>query len=813
MSLRLDVRHSIRLSLRQWPSTTLILVTLALAIGANAAIFSVVDTVLLRPLPYPDPDRLVRVVVRMEGDAASVYQQAHDGGTWQLVRDHARFLNAAVYSDWVKGVNVAGGGAAFFADQQRVGAGYFRLLGVLPVLGREFTEDEDRPGGPAVVIVSYPLWQRLFRGDAAAIGRTLTLKGEPHTVVGVMPAGFQSTAVADLWTPLRPTTTGEGTGANYAILARLAPGMSIGVASQRLAGVAEHSGQYTATEAGRRPTLALVPLQEAETSAIERPLILAWAAVGIVLLIGCANVAGLLLARGAARVRELATRLAIGGGTKAVVRLVMLEALLLALAGGIAGLGVAVGLLRLFRRLAEGLLPTVADASLDGRILAVSFLLILLTAALAAFAPAAAALTIDLRTALSSGGGRSVAGGGRHWSRRALVTAEVALAVLLLVGAGLLVRTLAHLRSLDPGFSPDHVIAASFSLDDARYHAEGTVTRLLHRGVERLRALPGAEAAAAGLSLPYERGLNMPVWRLDAAGEDRPFLSNVTYVTPGYFETLQIPLRRGRPFEQGDDEAALPVVIVNEAFARQYLADQDPLGMPIRIGPDVRTVVGVAGNVQQVSSFGSYGPIGAIPAAYVPVAQVSPELLRLAHTWFSPRWIVRSTAPPGTLQRDLTRVTANLDPLLPVAGFQTLDELRARALAWERLQATLLGALAGLAVVLAVTGVYGLVSQSVIERRRELGIRLALGATLGRAVREAALPGLLMAAAGIVIGCVLAAGASGALRSLIWGVTPLDPVTFGGVAAGLLLSASIASLVPAWRIVRLDPTATLREEG
>lgn len=811
MTWWLHVRHAVRLFVRHPGSTALLLVTLALAIGANTAIFSVVDATLFRPLPYPEPDRLVQVVTRYLGQGSAGMQSSQNGATWEAIRDHARSLDACVYSGWVKGVNFATGATAIFVRQERVGAGFFRVLGVSPFLGREFTKDEDRPGGPAAVVLSHGLWQRAFNGDAGVVGRRVTLKGEPHTVIGVMPAGFRTDADVDLWTPLKPTLTGEGEGDNYAVIARLRPGISRAAADEEVARVGLAVLERP-REAGVTSRLGLTSLQDGETHDLRQPLLIVWAAVGVVLLIGCANIAGLLLARAAARTREIATRMAIGGGRRAIVGQLLIESLLVTLVGAVAGVLVGVVLIDWLSRIADQDLLPIAPPSLDLRVLGMTIIVTVVTGVVAGLAPAIEASLVDLRVALTTGGARGMAAGSRHWSRRVLVTSEIAMAVLLLVGAGLLVRSVRYLDTLSPGFNPVNVVAASFSLDDTRYASPEKVTALFQDGAARLARIPGVEAVGAGLSLPYERGLNMGARRLDGpeAG-DQYLITNLTYVTPDYFTVLRVPIVRGRGITAADRDDSLHVVVVNEAFVRHYLRRQDPIGSRLSIGSDPCTVVGVVGDVEQVTSWGNYGPVGPIPAAYIPVTQTSGPFLSLVHTWFSPSWIVRTAAPPATSLRQIEEVTRALDPLLPIAAFRTLDELRARSLAWERFEALLLTSLSALALVLAVTGVYGLMSQSVQERRRELGLRLALGASFGRALGQAVVPGLTMALVGVGLGVVAASGASHALQHLLWGVTTADPLTYALVAFGLLGVAGVAALVPALSIMRLDPAETLRD--
>lgn len=355
-------------------------------------------------------------------------------------------------------------------------------------------------------------------------------------------------------------------------------------------------------------------------------------------------------------------------------------------------------------------------------------------------------------------------------------------------------------------------------MQDSRYATVASVDKLFHAGLARIRALPGVESAAAGLSLPYQTALNDGFRRVDGpeAGE-RALITDLSYTTPDYFETLRIPLLRGRTFREGDGPSSARVVIVNDAFVKKYLSRQEAVGSHIGFGQEetgshARQIVGVVGDVQQKSNWGGDGPLGAKPTIYMPVSQTSDGFVKLVHTWFSPSWIVRASGSPQTVIRGMQSAAGAIDPLLPIAAFHTIQDLRAESLAWQRFQATLLAALSGLALVLAVVGIYGLMSQSVAERRREMGIRIALGSSRSRAIREASLPGILLAIAGVLVGCLLAALSAKVLQHQVWGVSATDPVTYVGVALGLLLVAVVASLVPALRIARLNPADTLREE-
>jgi len=812
MNLPLEIRYALRL-LRRTPLVSgIIILTLALCIGANTAIFSVVDATLLRPLPYPEPGRLVQIARHVRAPGYEGDDTGEDGRTWEMVRDHAGLLDAAVYGS-TSGVNLAASGGVQFVQQESVGAGFFRVLGVQPMIGREFTREEDRPGGPAVTVLSHHLWKRIFNADPAAIGKSLMLRGEPFAITGVMPENFRSNAAADLWVPLRPSTAGEGSGRNYEIIARLKPGVSWSQAQTQIEAIGAPLVVQMKIPRDMSMRFGLLTFQQGQTADLRKPLLIAWAAVALVLLIGCANITSLLLARSAARTREIATRLALGAGRIAIIRQLLVEGLLLAISGGLAGLVVGyIGIAQL-SRLAEVQIPAAAAIRLDARVLAMTALLALLTSVLAGIFPAFEASRVDIRASLTEGGARSIAGARKRWTRRALVSGEVALAVLLLIGAGLLVRTLVHLYRLRPGFDPAHVIAASFSLQDARYTTSQSVNKLFRSGLDRIRELPGVESAAVGLRLPYERHLNDGFRRLDGPdASDQDIITDLCYVTPDYFKTLRIPVEQGREFHDSDSVTSVPVVIVNRTFAKKYLSKQEALGRHLRLEDIGREIVGIVGDVQQMPGWDRNAPLQPTPTAYIPALQTPGDFLTLAHTWFSPSWIVRTAGPPAGIIRSIQGISAAVDPLLPIAAFHDIEDIRSDSLQSQRFEATLLTALSSLALLLAVVGIYGLMAQSVAERRREMGIRIALGATLPRAIRSAAAPGIFLALLGVLGGCLLAALSSKVLAHLIFGVSALDPVTYATVAFGLLAVAAVASLIPSLRIAALNPADTLREE-
>ena len=809
-----DARYAARV-LRKSPVFTLTAVaTLGLAIGINTAVFSLVDGVLLKPLPFAQPDRLglVETTVRAPGGTDRV--TAQHGTTWEVVRDRATTADRAVFSTWTTGVNVVAGTQARHAQQQRVGAGFFRVLGIHPVQGREFSDAEDRRGGPAAVVVSRDFWRRTLDADPAAVGRTITLRGEPHAIVGIMPAGFHSGVDADLWTPLRATREGEGDGENFRVLLRLRDGTSWAEANADL-------GRLTAEILRQRPvpadvsvTFGAVPFQQGITGELRQPLAMIAGAVAIVLLVAAVNMAGLLLSRGARRTREIATRLALGSSRGGVIRQLLTESLVLSAVGGAVGVAVASIALDALRPSLEvfGVWQPVA---VDARAAGAAALLALIATAIFAVIPAIQATRMDVQAGLAAAGTRSVAGAAAHWPRRALVAAQVALGVVLLVAAGLLVRSFAHLQALDPGFDGRNVYAATISLQDARYRTSQQVQQLVDATLARVRQTPGIDAAAVSLGLPYERLLNLGFRHLDGpeASAPRGRMTTSAYIAGDYFGTFGIAVRAGRTFDDRDSSAAPGVAIVNETFARLYFDGGNPVGRRIALAGRDREVVGLVGDVQLKPSLGGErSPLAPMPLAYIPLAQVNDGLVRLVHGWFSPSFIVRASHDSASVVTAMRSALDASDPLLPFAKVRAMEVVQSEAVAQPRLFMTLMLVLSGATLVLVAIGLYGLIASSVAERTREMGIRLALGATAMQAVRSLAAPGLLLAVAGVVLGNILARTTSRLLGAFIFGVTPNDALTYIAVTVLLLSIAAIASVLPSLRILRLDPASTLRAE-
>lgn len=804
-----DVRYALRM-LRRSPGFTITAVaTLALVIGANTAVFSLANGLLLTPLPYPRPGELHLLQADVSSPRGSSSGTAHDGFTWMAIKDTSWGPRAAVFSNWSSGVNLAMDGHVMFVDQQRVGAGFFRVLGVTPLLGREFLSEEDVPGGPAVAVVSHGLWQRLFAGAHNVIGRTILLRGEAWQVVGVMPEGFESTSEADVWTPLRTSTSGEGSGTNYGILLRVPEGTPMDAAAAELRPLLDPSLRERGLGDDVTATVSLVSLHESMRADTRDVIVMLAAAAGLVLVIACANLAALLLARGGARTKEVATRMALGSGRWAVVRQLMVESLTLAAIGGVLGMGVGWFGLEALQVVAGERFSDWQRVSMDGRVLGMCAGLSVLTSVLFGLVPAWQASRLDVQSALVETGSRSIAGGARHWTRRGLVIAEVALGVVLLVCAGLLVRTFVNLRSIDPGFAPDGLVTATVSLLDARYPGPEEVTQLFDRTLEHLDATPGVTSAAVSLGLPFERVLNMGFRYPEEEGGRT---TSVMYATPAFFETLGVPIREGRVFQEGDQPESRPVVVVNEAFATYYSKDRHVMGRLLRLSGVEREVVGVVGNVQHRPGFFvtgmTPGPIVAAPLIYVPAAQINKGLTS-AHLWFGPVFTVRASSPAVAEQALITALSAS-DPLLPVGAIRQMSRVRSDAIAMQEMLMTLVGTLAVVALLLTTLGLHGVMAQSVAERTREFGIRMALGATAQSAVRMVTVGGLGLAAIGAVLGVGLAVPASSLVASSLYGVAERDPATYVGAAIFLVVVAGIASLLPALRLLRVDPASTLR---
>ena len=809
-----DLKYALR-QLRRNPGFTLtVLFTLALAIGANTAVFTMVNALFLRPLPYPRPHQLASLTRNYNygGNSGQETEDGQNGEVWELVRDNVTAAQFAVFSYGASGVNLQTKTAVRYVRQQRVSAGYFEILGIAPLFGRSFTSEEDRPNGPKAVILSFGLWHSLFSEDRAVLGRAILLKGEPHVIVAVLPENIHSIVPADLWTPLQPDRHGEGGGENYNIILRLRDGASWAQLYSQLSLLRPDSFlPFLKEDPARHAWLSALPLQQELSDAARKPTLILMSAVAFILLIACANLAGLMLVRVTRRSGELATRLALGATHASLLRQLMMEPLILAFSGGATGVALAVAGLGLFAKLLPPDMVPVGGLGLDGRVLIFALAASTFTTLLTGVLPALESRRVELRPSMAATS-RAVHNFGHRRMRQALIAGEIALTVVLLASAGLLIRTLIHLQTLPPGFDATNVMTAQVSLDDARYHDSVAFRKLLRQSLDAMKRIPGVDSAAVALSLPFERGLNNGFQLVEGAGTKEGHMSSAAYVTPDFFNALQIPVLAGRVFNDGDTEESATVAVVNASFAKEFFHSTEVVGRHFRSGKTVYTIVGVVGDVTKRPGLFRRAPLSTEVTYYFPATQFSGPAVAMIHVWFQPSWIVRTHGPISGLTEAMQKAMAEADPALPFAGFHRLGDFQIAALRQQRFEVLLLGVLAGLALLLSLVGVYGLVSNMVLQRTREIGIRMALGSTVRQAMIEIGTSGIIAVGFGIVGGLGLAAFSLRIIRSELFGVKTYDPLTMIAVPLLMVLAAAVAVFAPTQRIARIDPALTLRAE-
>jgi predicted permease len=809
------ILHELRYALKQLvknPGYALVVIlTLALCIGANTAIFSVVDALLLRALPYPEPQRLGSLMQSISGSSNVAYPVNIDRDTWRFVRDNVPAVTAAVASK-TGGVNLEATGRAQYVQGQRVSASYFDVLGLRPMIGRGFNASEDTPGGPRSVILSYGLWKDTFGGDTNIIGLSLRLKSVPYTVIGVLPARAQTPSTVDLWTSLRPDTSEEGGGDNFEPILRLKTGATWEQANTQLSRLESVTSRVLQKkDPGAKISYYAVPLQQTLSVETRTPAVILMAAVGFVLLVACANLAGLALVRVGRKEAEIATRLALGASKWAILRQFWMESLLLTTAGGIAALMVGgLTLEAMNRRIPQNFLP-LGGVSVDARVLLFTAIAGIGASLFFGLLPALSAGRIDVGSTLVNGGTRSVAQSSGTRTRYALIIGEVALTVVLLTVAGLLIRTLVYLRTLPPGFNPENVVVAKASLDDARYNNRASFLKLLDESTAAMQNISRVQSVAVGLTVPYERALNYTVRVADGPQSGNQDITNLVYVTPSYFDALQIPLRTGRLLAVNDTSNSQNVAVVNAAFAKRYLGRENSVGRHLLSDGNTIEIVGISADVITPPGFTAGSPIVAEPTVYLPATQMPMQLVNLAHLWFQPSWIVR-TRGNFAINQQMQQALAQVDPDLPISGFYAMSDVLSEALLLQHAEVGLLGTLAALALLLSSVGIYGLVSNLVNQRTRELGIRMALGCTLQGAMFEVSRSGIAATGAGLAAGLLLSLVAVKVLRSQLFGVASYDPLTLCAVSALLALVAVLAAVLPTFRIAKIDPAETLRAE-
>ncbi len=803
-TLRTDLRFALR-SLRRSPTFTVVaLLTLALGIGANTAVFSVLYGVLLKPLPYPEPERLVQLSVRgdqYEGEQFVSYPQFQ-----QLERTAPGLAVMAAAAP--VGFNIVATEGAVRASGLRVSHGYFRTIGVAPAMGRGFTAEEDQPGGANAVVLSHGFWRRAFGGDPGILHRSITLDGAPYEVIGIMPAGFQAMPAVDAWSTVAQVGHTIGSGTNLRFYARLAPGLSLEAARERWRPMAGDLKELFRGSIDPTATIELASALRVAVLDLSRPVKLLAGAIAFVLLIACANVTSLVLGRGLARGRELAVRQALGASRGRLVRQLLTESILLGLVGGGLGLLLATWGVQLLLGVLPADLPRAGEVRLDGTALAFTLGLSLLVGIGVGLFPAWQAGAGAGAGALKEGSGRTTAGAGHTRIRNALVIGQLAMALVLLTGAGLLIRTFSNLVRTDPGFEPERVLAAEIWLTGTRYESAAATSEFYERLTTELGGMPGVvRAGVVEAGLPLERGGNLPV-----AVDGERVGGSVDYrsVTPGYLDALGVPLRQGRGVFATDVEGSEPVVVVNETFATRYLGGSAAaLNRQVTVGGSQlapRRVVGVVADVR------SFVGMPAPATVFLPSAQTPPSFTRIFSSWFPIHVVVQTRDDPARLGEAVSGVIRRVDPQVPVGRVRPLTAVLGETLALQRFIMLVLGSFAGLALLLAVVGIYGLMSYIVIQRTREIGVRLALGARPGDVLRLVLRRGLALTLVGVALGLAGAAALTRLLVNQLHGVEPLDPRTFlvGGLT--LVVVALAASALPAARAARVPPITALRAE-
>ena len=792
-----DARHAVRQLVRTPVFTVVAVLTIALGVGATSAVFSVVNGVLLRPLPFKDPDALVRV--------------------HEIVPQFGRFLVApATFLDWraqnqvferlvasfTPTETLTGGSEPERVQAARVSWDTFDALGVAPALGTGFSPDHDRENGPAVMVISYGLWQRRYGGDPAIVGRAVPVGGAPVTVLGVMPADFYfPSRTTEVWRPIAIDPSDAPRGAHFlSVVGRLKPGVTVDQADTEMKTIADRlARQYPENSANE--SASVMSLHEYTVRNVRRMLFTLLAAVGVVLAIACVNVANLLLVRASVRQKEMAIRSALGAGRFRLAGQMISESLVLACTGGALGLMLAYFAVAPLQSLAAESVPRVADVRIDGQVLLFTLAASLFTGLLCGLAPAWHASSTRLNGILRDG--RWSSGSGGRWIRNGLLVVEVALSIVLIVGATLFLRSFARLTEVDPGFRPEQVLAFEVAVPRARYREEANRIAFFNALLERLSRQPSVEAAGMVQTLPLRGSYSLSFQVMDrplARESDQPS-ANHRVVSPGYFSALQIPLKRGRWFTERDTSSSPKVAVVDEAFVTRHFANEEPIGRRLDIGngtDDGYEIVGVVGDVRHASL-----DAPPAPTMYVPYAQ----------DVFSTMWVtVRTGGHPGDLAGTVKQVLRELDDQVPAFDIAPLSTIVGDSIGPQRFVMLLVAVFASVALLVSAVGLYGVVSYSVSQQTREIGVRIAMGATRGDVLRLVVGGGVRLATIGIVIGLASAAALSGFVESLLFEVTPSDPASYVTTALILFVVTIAACYIPARRAARVDPVVALVSE-
>jgi predicted permease len=820
-SLLQDLRHGSRLLLKSPTFTIVSVLTLALGIGANTAMFSVVNAILLRPLPFRDPQRVVALGEFDTRTGRTVVQGRMSYPDLMDVRRRNHSFEAVAGYDSNNPLTLTGAGRALHVKVATVTSNLFQLLGAQPFLGRAFAEREDDPGHH-VAVLSEVLWRRQFHADSGVIGRAVNLNGRAYTIVGVMPRGFQFPVEAqavDLWMTFsrdaesdhpedpndQPATAQRGSHYLNGI-ARLYPGVTLERANADLAAIA-HALAVEYPDQNSYSGLAAAAELDDLVGDNRKPLLVLFGAVGLVLLIACANIANLLLARGTSRAHEIAIRAALGASRGRIVRQLLVEALALSVAGAALGTAVASGALSAILELYPSNLPRAAEVGIDYRVLVFTAALAVVTGVVFGIVPAFEVSSPNLAGVMRERTRSSTVGRSPHRLRAALVIVETALGLILLVGAGLLLRSFDRLSRVNLGLNPAHVLTANFDLSETRYNPDQQ-DRFVRELLRRIQALPGVIDAAGSIPLPLRAGeMSVSFNLLDhPVSEANEPAALVFVVVPGWFETLEIPLLRGRRFDEREQRNAPPVIIINQEFARKFFPHEDPIGRRVKVGATeagrdsygTRQVVGVVGNTRRSNLAGS--PEAAF---YIPLAQLM---------WGTPTLAVRTAGDPNAIAAEIRRVLASMDSDSPLYDARPLEDYLVLDLGRARFQAVLLGFFAGLALLLTAVGLYGVMAYTVAQRTQEIGIRLALGASRGDVLRMVLARSFSITGVGLLVGVAGASALARLLSSLLYEVKSADPMTFVLVAVLLVVTSALASYLPARRAAEVEPMVALRDE-
>jgi predicted permease len=811
----MDLKHAFHM-LRQSPGFTATAITaLALGIGANTAIFSVVNTVLLKPLAFPEPDRIVTLLTTTpQGSFPGASVPKYN--TWR--RQTQVLEDVSAYDTGGPGLNLGGGDHPEQLKGIHVSYEFFHLFGARAAIGRTFTAAEDRPRRGNVIVLSDGLWQRRFGSDPGTVGKSLTLGGEAYTVIGVLASGFTFDPSPDVYLPFQADPDSTNQGHYFQAAARLKPGVSLSSAKAALHLAGEEFKRRYPGGMDPKMSFSAEPMQQLLVQNVRTALFVLLGAVGCVLLIACANVASLLLARATGRAREIAIRSAIGAGRGRIVRQLLTESVLLSVIGGVLGLVIGAVGVRALLAVNPGNIPRIGPAgsavAVDWTVMSFTMLLALVTGILFGLVPAMQASRADLNITLKETGARGGSGMRQNKARGLLVMVEMALAIVLLVGAGLLIRTFSALHSVAPGFDPHNVLTMDTALTGSRFDHTAAIDLMTRQALDRIHAIPGVEAAAATSYLPLEGGLG-----LGFIIEGRPLTDGPehggagwNYVTARFFDVFKIPIVRGRGFTERDDAAAPPVVVINQSLARRYWKNGDPIGHRLIIGSGMgpgfaqppREIIGIAADSRD-------GGLNSDPQAetFVPLAQVGDAYMALNNRFMPLDWVVRTKVAPFSVSAPIQRAFQDAADL-PAAHIRTMDQIVMGSTARDQFNTWVLGIFAAVAILLASIGLYGLMAYAVEQRTLEFGIRLALGADFPALRNMIVRQAMMLAGAGIVVGLAAAYGLTRLMASLLYSVKPTDPMVFGTVTVVFTAVAFLASYLPARRALRVDPVVALR---